>query len=494
MHRVLVALVLLSSLAVSVSGQREALAISPGDDAFGRTWSRTDLPIAANQATRTWMWGPSAFTSAMEEWYTEGVGNARIVQYFDKTRMEITTDPNVNTSSIWYVTNGLLVNELVTGRLQLGNADFEQIEPAYINIAGDVGDSNSPTYAALAKRLSDSPTPVGTVITAAIGANGTVTHSEAFGDLFGVTASKYVPETNHTIAAPFWNFMNTTDTIYENGQYVVGQMFLNPYFATGYPISEPYWTEIHVGGGLTQVMLQCFERRCLTYTPSNAPEWQVEAGNVGQHYYRWRYKSEIPSEPPTVNLGEYQPVGPNFLPTWPVNQSGQALVSFGNQAPHPLTIRMDGPVSRTITLAACIGCPIYTPSAPPSFCRNDIPWNDEFLPPGNYRVQISWSGSDTTPLAGPLTYVPDAAYGTCFFILEDGSQPPPNPTPPSPPPPPPSNCHPSYPDHCISPPPPDLNCADLPSSWKPIRVVHNVPNPDPHDLDRDKDGWGCEFG
>jgi hypothetical protein len=35
--------------------------------------------------------------------------------------------------------------------------------------------------------------------------------------------------------------------------------------------------------------LRCFERRCLTDTPDNAPGWQVEAGNVGQHYCAWRY-------------------------------------------------------------------------------------------------------------------------------------------------------------------------------------------------------------
>jgi hypothetical protein len=38
------------------------------------------------------------------------------------------------------------------------------------------------------------------------------------------------------------------------------------------------------------VLIQCFERRCLTYTPGNTPEWRVEQGNVGLHYFRWRYE------------------------------------------------------------------------------------------------------------------------------------------------------------------------------------------------------------
>ena len=37
------------------------------------------------------------------------------------------------------------------------------------------------------------------------------------------------------------------------------------------------------------VLIQCLERRCLTYTPGNPDGWKVEFGNVGQHDYFWRY-------------------------------------------------------------------------------------------------------------------------------------------------------------------------------------------------------------
>ena len=67
-------------------------------------------------------------------------------------------------------------------------------------------------------------------------------------------------------------------------------------------------------------------------------------------------------------------------------------------------------------------------------------------------------------------------------------QPPPAPQPP--PPPPPSNCAASYPDVCIPPPPPDLNCGDIP--YRNVRVIYDVPNPDPHHFDGDHDGVGCE--
>jgi hypothetical protein len=52
------------------------------------------------------------------------------------------------------------------------------------------------------------------------------------------------------------------------------------------------------------------------------------------------------------------------------------------------------------------------------------------------------------------------------------------------------NCSPSYPDFCIPPPPPDLNCADV--SERNFRVRFDVPDPDPHRFDGNRDGVGCE--
>jgi uncharacterized repeat protein (TIGR01451 family) len=55
-------------------------------------------------------------------------------------------------------------------------------------------------------------------------------------------------------------------------------------------------------------------------------------------------------------------------------------------------------------------------------------------------------------------------------------------------PPPPANCAASYPDVCIPPPPPDLHCKDIP--YRNFRVIYNVPDPDPHGFDSDRDGIG----
>jgi uncharacterized repeat protein (TIGR01451 family) len=54
------------------------------------------------------------------------------------------------------------------------------------------------------------------------------------------------------------------------------------------------------------------------------------------------------------------------------------------------------------------------------------------------------------------------------------------------------NCDAHYPGACIPPVPPDLDCADL--SFRGFRVKHDGPTtPDPHSLDNNFDGIGCQF-
>jgi hypothetical protein len=53
-----------------------------------------------------------------------------------------------------------------------------------------------------------------------------------------------------------------------------------------------------------------------------------------------------------------------------------------------------------------------------------------------------------------------------------------------------TKCAPSYPDVCIPPPPPDLDCADI--RYTNFRVLWNVPDPDPHHFDGNRDGIGCQ--
>ena len=55
-------------------------------------------------------------------------------------------------------------------------------------------------------------------------------------------------------------------------------------------------------------MIQAFERRVLTYVPTNVPGFQVEMGNIGLHYYDWRYKDAgKPTVTPSVNATSTPP-------------------------------------------------------------------------------------------------------------------------------------------------------------------------------------------
>jgi hypothetical protein len=264
-----------------------ALAHNPAPGPFYDTWARTDKPVADGVVDRTFVWGPDALEDPRMEPYAESPGGMRQVQYFEKARMEI-NDPNAPNDGLWFVTNGLLVVELMTGRMQVGDTSFEDHQPADINIAGDPGYVETPTYATYGMLMDAAAWPQGAVITATVAADGTV--GDAPGQAqFNVTAGPLSPETGHRTASVFWNFMTSTGLVHRAGQTVNEALFLNPYYATGLPITEAYWAEIMVAGSPQWVLTQAFERRVLTYTPSNQPGWQVEAGNVGWHYWQWRY-------------------------------------------------------------------------------------------------------------------------------------------------------------------------------------------------------------
>src|SRR3954467_14302243 len=87
--------------------------------AFESTWRRTDAPVASGSVRRTWFWGPGPNTGGLTEDYAQGTRGKRLVQYFDKSRMEI-NNPGGDPASPWYVTNGLLTVELISGRMQTG--------------------------------------------------------------------------------------------------------------------------------------------------------------------------------------------------------------------------------------------------------------------------------------------------------------------------------------------------------------------------------------
>lgn len=278
-------------------GTSNALKLSIGDSLpsavdhpeFNFTWQRTDAPVKQLVIRRTWMWGDGPASDALPEEYVDAPGGRRSVKYYDKSRMEV-NDPNDDTSDPWYVTNGLLSKELITGEMQMGIDEFDDIGPAEVPVAGDLNDANGPTYATFTELLDADPYASGATITQRVDRNGNVTNDPSLAQ-YGVTAAQLVevPGISHQVASPFWEFMNSTGMVYEDSQFVTAQLFDPWFYATGLPITEAYWAEVKLGDVYTDVLMQCFERRCLTYTPGNDDGWKVEAGNVGLHYYVWRY-------------------------------------------------------------------------------------------------------------------------------------------------------------------------------------------------------------
>src|SRR3954470_19579902 len=78
------------------------------DSAFENVWLRNDQPVASHAASRTWTWGPAPLASGLEPYAdAPDASGTRLVQYFDKSRMEI-NNPKLASSDKWFVTNGLL--------------------------------------------------------------------------------------------------------------------------------------------------------------------------------------------------------------------------------------------------------------------------------------------------------------------------------------------------------------------------------------------------
>ena len=290
-------------------GLGTAAADAPANTPFRRTWQYTDGPVELGLVSRSWVWGPKAYTAALTEPYSDSPDGKRWVQYYDKSRMEI-THPDADPNTLWYVTNGLLVTELISGRLQLADFEFEEHGSAEVNVAGDADDPTGPTYASFSGLL-DAEGAETSAITSVIDRAGNATTVSAFAD-YEIAATVFTPETQHYIAAPFWAFMNSTGLVSDGAMTFQGSLFPNPYYGTGFPVTEAYWANVKVGGEYKDVLMQCFERRCLTYTPDNAPEWRVEMGNVGQHYVNWRYGPPAAAQLYFVDVGDTRNTGQLF--------------------------------------------------------------------------------------------------------------------------------------------------------------------------------------
>jgi hypothetical protein len=198
--------------------------------------------------------------------------------------MEV-NNPQGNKDDPYYVTNGLLTTEMIAGEIQLGDSETVKASvPCTIPVAGDPRKDNplTPGYSTLAAVSSlhgenQSPNKVGQPVNQSIDVNGIVSVDSAHGTLSKYAA--FASQTGHNIPDLFWSYLQGMQSTYG----------FDWTFVLGYPISEAYWTQMRVSGKEMPVMIQAYQRRVLTYVPDFPPEWRIQMGNVGQHYFEWRY-------------------------------------------------------------------------------------------------------------------------------------------------------------------------------------------------------------
>ncbi len=321
------AMVMLIAFVTAALFPAATLAQSTGSDgfadaAFRQLWMRTDSAVAAGGVNRSWTWGAAPGERRYER-YDPVPGAARLVQYFDKARMEI-SDPAGDRRSPWFVTGGLLVVELITGRVQVGATSFVSGDSATISVAGDpVNNPEAPTYAMLAPLAAIDG---GNRVPARIGGRVSAT--------FGPAGSGSDP----ALATPETVIVRYDDVTGRNIPQVFQQFLdqqrprLDPLFAFGRPITEPYWARVSVAGRTVPVLFQAFERRLLTYNPANPDPWKVEMGNVGRHYSAWRHGHELryarPPQPLSVRETTLSIPTYNFAPALRPTQPGDPIYPY----------------------------------------------------------------------------------------------------------------------------------------------------------------------
>lgn len=243
--------------------------------AFTARWTRDEGRNVHGAAVRPRSWGQRVLLSGQEP-YRQATDGIRQVWYWEKGRMEM--DDAGPGSHARDVTAGLLARELISGEIQVGDAEHQSCVSALIPVAGDreAPLHQTVTYAdlrSLASLAGDHRTPQATgPVVARVLPGGSVIAENRFA-AYDVQLSGYDALLGHNIAAVFADAIRL-ETMYR---------------LAGHPLTEPYWVVAQVGGTPRDVLLQVFERRVLTYTPSNQNGWRVEWGNSGRHYVEWRY-------------------------------------------------------------------------------------------------------------------------------------------------------------------------------------------------------------
>jgi hypothetical protein len=331
------------------------------------------------------------------------------------------------------VTSGLFTVELISGNMQVGNSNLVARYPACINIAGDWLDldETTPTYASFRNVASVAPglgqrepDKLGQKAIQTINRAGKVGTDSSKSTVPGVAYTYYEANTGHNIPEAFWNFLNQTGPVIENGQQRDSRLSDPWFYHSGLPVSDAYWVRAKIAGVEKDVLIQAFERRVLTYTPSNPQAFRVEMGNIGLHYYQWRY----------MDKGQCRDVGmcavfPNnnvwnrkidALPT--VTMSDAYIASLVNitdtRTPAPLHPDFgQNPVSFQYTLVR------DQPIVPINYSPQGFPTESD---PGPYPVPTNapiQGGPGADPMSDRHVFVVDADTCTLYELYKEFPQP-----------------------------------------------------------------------
>jgi hypothetical protein len=297
--------------------------------------------------------------------------------------MEI-NNPAGDRSQPFFVTNGLLTVELISGFIQLGDSNFAKYHPACIPMSGDFGDTLAPTYFAFQgvsnTQAGDHPSPdrTGQKATETIDRNGTTGTDPSKASVPGVTFAHFEPTTHHNIPAIFWDFLNSSGPVMNSQGQIVNEQLIQPWnYASGFPISEPYWAKARIDGAVKDVMIQAYERRVLTYVPTNQTGFQVEMGNIGQHYFDWRYRNygyctsepvitptaPVPAPTGSVVPGTPQPTGTVVSGTTTPEATGTTV--SGTTTPEATGTAVSGTTTPEETATATLFVATATPTLTP---------------------------------------------------------------------------------------------------------------------------------
>ncbi len=259
-----------------------------GDPAFRALWERFDRPVLEHQALRDLTWGDKPIATFREP-YSSSPGGSRLVQYYAKGRMEV-TNPAQPKSDPWYVSSGLLVREMLSGKIEIGPGRFENRSPAQEPLFGEPMPPRTVTYSSLARVVTllgnvRVDNKVGRPIYEKLAYDGTI-EADLGMAVYDQRYGEFDREGNHNVARAFVDLLSRIDLIYENGTLTRAQLYTVR--DIGVPISEPYWIRVTLNGRVQDALVQAFERRVLVFLPE-ADEPKVRIADSGLHYLAWRY-------------------------------------------------------------------------------------------------------------------------------------------------------------------------------------------------------------